>query len=298
MYKEKTNRVFLALGVCLFALGMAAAALWDLQIDIAIHSPTNFAAIWMECFGYYPLYLPALLWLGFEMAAPDRAPWLRGLCAVGQLAGAGALAFISWKNLNTRGVAASIVLTIGVWAVFFVCEGLLLAYALRRGEKRRRKLCFVFRWGTVYLVLETIVVNVLKPIWNRTRFDDMLAQGSFDRFTGWLQPFGHGGSSFPSGHTAAACGIFVLVLLCDVLPGWHRRRTLVWGLCWLYIAGMGFSRIVMGRHYLSDTLSAAFVMSIVFLLMVKSRRYRASLAALPATNAACSRQKSRDSGDV
>ena len=56
MYKEKTNRRLIGLGVVLFAAGMAAAYLWDLPIDTALHSPQNFAAIFMETMGFYPLY--------------------------------------------------------------------------------------------------------------------------------------------------------------------------------------------------------------------------------------------------
>ena len=40
-----------------------------------------------------------------------------------------------------------------------------------------------------------------------------------------MQPFGNGGSSFPSGHTAAACSVFILTLACDVCLKWNRRRT-------------------------------------------------------------------------
>ena len=106
----------------------------------------------------------------------------------------------------------------------------------------------------------------------------MLAAGDFSRFTSWLQPFGQGGSSFPSGHTASACGIFMLLIVCDVSARFARRRGLVWAVCWAYVAGMALSRMAMGRHFLSDTVMAAGVMAALFLALTHTGAYRKSLA--------------------
>ena len=107
-------------------------------------------------------------------------------------------------------------------------------------------------------------------------------EGAFAQFTSWMQPFGNGGSSFPSGHTAAACSVFILTLACDVCLKWNRRRTLVWALCWAYVAFMALCRLVIGRHYLSDTLAAAFVMLLLYLGMRKTKWYRAGARELTA----------------
>ena len=131
-------------------------------------------------------------------------------------------------------------------------------------------------------------INIIKAVWQRTRFDDMLTaagggfEGAFAQFTSWMQPFGNGGSSFPSGHTAAACSVFILTLACDVCLKWNRRRTLVWALCWAYVAFMALCRLVIGRHYLSDTLAAAFVMLLLYLGMRKTKWYRAGARELTA----------------
>ena len=94
MYKEKTNRRLIGLGVVLFAAGMAAAYLWDLPIDTALHSPQNFAAIFMETMGFYPLYLPVVLWLALIGNDEKRPVALRALCMLGAVAGCGG-AFVS-----------------------------------------------------------------------------------------------------------------------------------------------------------------------------------------------------------
>ena len=274
MYKEKTNRRLIGLGVVLFAAGMAAAYLWDLPIDTALHSPQNFAAIFMETLGFYPLYLPVVLWLALIGNDEKRPVALRALCMLGAVAGCGGLLAYSLHGMEKRGVAQPLLAAGTVWCALFFLYFCLVALMARRPEAFAARVRFAARWGCVYMLLDNVAVNALKLLWNRTRFDDMLALGDFSAFTHWLRPLGNGGSSFPSGHTAAACSIFVLVLLCDVFPGWHKRRALVWGACWAYVGGMVLSRLVMGRHYLSDTLAAAFLMTALFLWMTKWKAYR------------------------
>ncbi|WP_367924424.1 phosphatase PAP2 family protein [uncultured Ruthenibacterium sp.] len=259
-------------GLVLFALGMAGGAAWDLALNHAIYAPNFYPAIWMECFGYYPLYLPALVWL-----------WLSGTGAVrvmarlASLVGAAALFAVSVNNLQKRGIDNGVLHAAAVWIVLLALALWLARTLARSGPELSGRLRTAMGWAVVYMVLDNVCINVLKLVWNRARFDEMLATGNFDAFTSWFEPFGNGGSSFPSGHTAAACGIFALVLLCDVLPAWNRRRTAVWAVCWCYVAGMAVSRLMMGRHFLSDTLAAAFVMSLLLFGLRTSKAYQDSL---------------------
>ena len=265
-------------GLALFAAGMAAGAVWDLPLDHALHSPASLPAILMEAFGYYPLYLPAA-GLALCAAADQRiAPPWRVLCGAAALAGCAALAAHSFSVLRRRGAPVPMLFTCAVWLVLAVGGALALRYACVSAARlgRLRFACF---WGTVYFILELAVIGLLKLVWARTRFDDMLAAGDFSRFTSWLRPFGQGGTSFPSGHTASACGIFALLIVCDVSVRFARRRGLIWAVCWAYVAGMALSRMVMGRHFLSDTVMAAGVMALLFVALTHMGAYRRSLAA-------------------
>lgn len=149
---------------------------------------------------------------------------------------------------------------------------------LRPWLGRARFVCF---WGTVYFAAELIAINLLKLVWARTRFDDMLAAGDFSRFTSWLQPLGRAAPAFRPATRPPACGIFMLLIVCDVSARFARRRGLVWVVCWAYVAGMALSRMVMGRHFLSDTVMAAGVMAVLFLALTHTGAYRKSLAATP-----------------
>lgn len=65
--------------------------------------------------------------------------------------------------------------------------------------------------------------------------------------------------SFPSGHTATATALYGILgayLVCQVQPGqWSRRAAIVVG-AFLMAVLVGFSRIYLGAHYLSDVLAA------------------------------------------
>ena len=277
MKKQSTSRWALPVGGLLFIFGMLCALQWDLTLSQALYCPTWMPAIVMESHGFYTLYLPCLLWL-FFLGAKRRlagAPLWQSFLLY--LTGAAATALLFWSGLHgleKRNVAGAFLIHLAVWAVLLV-GGVLLAFYSKTTVQQME---FSFRWSVIFALTSTAVINIMKLVWSRTRFDDMLAaNGNTDAFTSWLHPFANGGSSFPSGHTAAACGIFVLVLLCDVLPAWHKKRTLVWGVCWAYIAFMAFTRIVIGRHFLSDTLMAGFVCIVVFYILIKSKPYQTGL---------------------
>ena len=264
-------------GVVLFAAGMAAGALWDLPLGHALYAPASLPAILMEAFGYYPLYLPAAGLALCSMADKRLALLWRALGGAAALAGCAALALHSFTGLCRRSVPMPALFTCAVWLVLAVGGALALRCAGSSAARlgRARFVCF---WGTVYFAAELIAINLLKLVWARTRFNDMLAAGDFSHFTSWLQPFGQGGSSFPSGHTASACGIFMLLIVCDVSARFARRRGLVWAVCWAYVAGMALSRMAIGRHFLSDTVMAAGVMAALFLALTHTGAYRKSLA--------------------
>ncbi|MEG1153510.1 MAG: phosphatase PAP2 family protein [Ruthenibacterium sp.] len=276
--KQKTNTAWLIGGLFLFSIGMTAGFLWDLPLDIAVHNATWLPAILMESFGFYLQYLPPIF-LFFCFAKTKTVPlWARILLGVIATLGGAALIVYSGTRLFKRETPAAGLILI-VFALLFALCCFVLIRALRQ-TAFLQKATFICAWGTVYLLVSTLVINVLKLIWNRTRFDDMLALGDFSHFTAWIHPFGMGGSSFPSGHVAAACSIFILILCCDVFPFFAKHRTMFWSISWAYIAWMALCRIVIGRHYLSDTVMAAFVMTVLFFAMTRNVIYRNSLNTL------------------
>lgn len=79
------------------------------------------------------------------------------------------------------------------------------------------------------------------------------------------QPFVHEpGASFPSGHSQAAMvgyGVLLLLLLPALSWGWRRAAVIISA---LMVLGIGFSRVALAAHFVSDVL-AGFALGAVWL---------------------------------
>ncbi|MDL2325351.1 phosphatase PAP2 family protein [Ruminococcaceae bacterium OttesenSCG-928-A16] len=283
-HKNKNVPTWLAIALLVYLVGFVLAARYDLAINTALYTPTNTFAIIMEAFGWYPTFIIAvfyaLLWL--TKPAAQRKWWQ---AAAGGLVGFGgliALHIYALHHLVKRGWFASVTsLRALPWLAGTLVLGALLWLAAYKAPLALRpKLQFFGFWGSVYMLANQAVIYPIKTLWQRTRFDDMVAAGSFDAFTPWYRPLGGGGSSFPSGHTANAAGVFVLIILCDLFPAWHKKRRWVYAGIWGYILFMAFARVLIGRHYVSDTLAASAIMAILFFILRRTRWYKQGLAAL------------------
>lgn len=118
-----------------------------------------------------------------------------------------------------------------------------------------------------------LLVQVLKQIFGRARPDDMLVVSDF--------------GSFPSGHTANAATIAVVV--CVLFP---RVWTVVLGVLW--VLAMALSRTVLSVHWLTDTIGGALVGAAAVLLLAAplltwARRRHAAAPLTPTTEATVSR---------
>lgn len=261
----------------LFAIGFLLAGKYDVAINEFMYKPENLYGILMEAFGWYPAFLPTLF--GLALLAGTRLPlrkqWqrlaARGLAVAAMLLGYGLAFRQSGIYLTRRGLLDGswnwlqiLLLTLAIELVFIT-----LIVGIRVRPATRLRMLFFTGFATVYMVLNQGVVNLFKLIWQRTRFDDMLAAGpsGLQHFTPFTQPGGFGGSSFPSGHVANAAGIFVLIILCDLYAGWRENRGVVRGGCWVYIVAMAVARILIGRHFLSDTLAAAGIVALLFYVL-------------------------------
>lgn len=121
---------------------------------------------------------------------------------------------------------------------------------------------------TVVLV-SVIVIKILKLTWARTRFRDMLVANDFSTFTPWYVIGGEGGSSMPSGHTASASNIFVLMPLCLYFEKLNKYRYLLQIFCVIFVVLTAFSRVVYNAHFLSDTIFGGVISYLVYFIFKK-----------------------------
>ena len=260
----------------LLAAGLAAGSIWDQPLSTALYDGTNLFGRFFAAFGEYPMALGAalaggLLWAGRDTAHRVRGAWQAAgavlLLVFAVLVGAFFPARYSFFPL-----AAEFLISICAAAAAGCC-GCRLGRRVG-AEKARRAALFVF----VFILSEYLAVTLVKELWSRPRFR-LVALGTGAEFVPWWQPQSPFRAlmtaagvrseefrSFPSGHTANAAlmlGLALLPRLDERLAG--RERLLFW--CGAaYAAVVALSRIIVGAHYLSDTVcGCAFTLAALYL---------------------------------
>ncbi len=270
MYSSSVSRR-IGIGILLAALVgcLLVGTEYDITINQQLYAPNHLWAIFMEAFGWWPLYVPGLLWGGFLFRRNGQPLWGL-LIATGSAAG---MWLPSFSYLENRGLLAGVPLWVELMVVAIAVIAAILFAEIpgRRTTMRLSLLCCAGFW---MMVANNAVIHGLKLIWNRTRFDQMLGQGDFGAFSPWYQPFANGGTSFPSGHTAAAAGILLLILAADIFPLVARHKWLAGIICTTYIAAMAISRMVMGRHFLTDTVAAVLIVWGLFAVVHHSKLWK------------------------
>ncbi|MEG2501000.1 MAG: hypothetical protein RSA78_08025, partial [Oscillospiraceae bacterium] len=155
------------------ALLMLCGALWDLQINTFLYNPKSVLGLFMESFGFLPLYLPIVLFAASLAFDKRRKTALRITGLLLYTAGFALLMNVAFNHLVKRGISEGALLLpqLAIDAIFIIAS-ILVFKGLDAAT--HKKLQFLFGVGCVYMILNNIVVNILKLIWQRTRFDDML----------------------------------------------------------------------------------------------------------------------------
>ncbi len=144
-------------------------------------------------------------------------------------------------------------------------------------------LAFVMLSASLFSV---IFSQGIKIISKRYRFCTLNAIQDFELFSDWFNFNGNlpitdrmllmgvqsdGAKSFPSGHVASGA----LVICFTALPALFselndkKHRIIINGSIWLYIVLLMISRMIMGKHYLSDVLFGLFITVVCYVLSEK-----------------------------
>jgi len=131
-------------------------------------------------------------------------------------------------------LAMKAVSIVGTFAVYAVAFAVLAVWLVRRGLRRLALFVVVtVAGGSLLNMAVKTVVDRSRPV-----LPDPVAHASY--------------SSFPSGHAqgaVVACGVLLLVLL-PAVPADRRRLAVAAAVGWVLL--VGFSRVVLGVHYVSD----------------------------------------------
>lgn len=266
----KKGYLFLCSGFFAVTASMLViGAFYDLKIDQTLYNPQSGFGILLRDYGELPVYVVILL--SGPILFHTRNKEIRwknvvlGICFV-------LFTLLWWYIVLTK--FSSYFKRDAVLAVMLISIVVLTAISLFVCKFIPRsvlaKLMPLAVMGVMVGGSTALCVEVIKVTWGRVRFFHMVDSGDFTRFTPWYWPNGiNGNNSFPSGHTSAASAIFMLVALTDQFKQWKKYELPLFILSVIYTFAVGFSRLIVGAHYLSDIAMGATIGFAFFILFRK-----------------------------
>lgn len=143
--------------------------------------------------------------------------------------------------------------------------GAIAGFVLTKRDPTWRRFTLRCAWVFAAVAVSGIVANILKVLFGRAR--PRLLDSDFGM--SWFR-FGSDWSSFPSGHSNTAFAVALAVGL--LWPAWRRPLLVAAAI----VAG---SRVVIGAHYLSDTLAGAALAVVTTLYLARWFRTKGWLPA-------------------
>ena len=252
--------------IILCIVAMAAGAKYDWMATDYLYNPQSGFGMFFEAAGWIPIYafIPVLGACNMVRSKNNMTTFAVGTFML--IASCSIFAYMICDHCVDRGFMRK--------ANPYLCGivGGILAAALFltvRLLKRSviRKIQAVCAFGAMYMISYLIIIFGLKVVFGRDRYEDIITGGVYE-FADWFRPvFFSDGSSFPSGHTAAAMGIVILLLLPFLFRTFKNMKWPLFIGCYLYAGLTAFSRLIMGRHFISDTAMAILIMTVVFIVL-------------------------------
>ncbi len=274
--------------IALLVTALIVGSFADETISRALFGPENAFGVFLAAWGETPALLSLVAAGTLLIVARNRA---RTPIAVVQLIGGGLLV-----ALGAAGTTFQALRYIEIPIVALVVIGAALVaptVLLFRTIGRRADHATAVRVGLAFflvVIVEIIVVNVMKQIWQRPRMR-LLEEDPSVAFQPWWQIgsddfarlTAEGVSwdefaSFPSGHTANGAVLILVVLLALLVPRLTRFVPLLW---WIGAIGgllVAMSRIITGAHFVTDTVggyAVALISVLVAIVILQRREVRA-----------------------
>lgn len=233
----------------LAAAAMVVASFFDLKIDIALNDPSNPFAVWLYRTGEFPSRLICPIAGAVIFRCTDK----KAVAAIGAalcLGGSAYMGYYIGKHFFVEEYRMAFSL---LWGIGFGVAALYAVRFVTVPDEFKRPLFTAAVIGVGVMTAQLLTVDIMKNLWGRVRFRDLLSSGSCDGFTAWFVINGkNGNKSFPSGHTAGAGMSYLLMLLPFIYKKREKYRAVYFWCPFIYTSAVALTRLVMGAHYLSD----------------------------------------------
>ena len=233
----------------LAAAATVIASFFDLKIDIALNDPSNPFAVWLYRTGEFPSRLICPIAGAVIFRCTDK----KAVAAIGAalcLGGSAYMGYYIGKHFFVEEYRMAFSL---LWGIGFGVAALYAVRFVTVPDEFKRPLFTAAVIGVGVMTAQLLTVDIMKNLWGRVRFRDLLSSGSCDGFTAWFVINGkNGNKSFPSGHTAGAGMSYLLMLLPFIDKKREKYRAVYFWCPFIYTSAVALTRLVMGAHYLSD----------------------------------------------
>lgn len=252
------------LGICaaVEAIALIVGCFVDYDLAQSIYRPDNGFSLLFEAIGKLPGYAAALFAcvILYANAQETKTKFARvALCSVYWIGGmlCGALAVLDLFDLVFERQLISFLVSLAAGAAGYQTT---LFITLKCGvDSARYK-----KWAFAALIAVVIVMALtagFKAVWGRARYEDVLFNG--EAFAPWYRIDRTGGSSMPSGHTAMAWAGFLWVAFLSVGGKTFRTQGIAGGAIGVWAALTALSRLLGGRHYLTDVAAGGLIGQVV-----------------------------------
>ena len=263
------NKLIIVFGLIWIALAVVFG-IYDLQISQFLFNHNNSLAKIVQNFGEIPGILVGLFaifvyFAGTKFKTKERE---KLSLLVGVIISTGLLFYILKIIFEAVNFSFDFISIYSVSVgLFFILVSLGIFYLFKKKFETFSKKNYLFGKITFYtFVVAGIIVEVLKTVWGRIRYEDFVNGAA--SFTQWFIPQGiTGGNSFPSGHAYLGWMLIPLILIFinrGKIQKWFA--IIITSFFGLFIS---FERIVYGAHYASDVLFSFGIVTIIFLIIYK-----------------------------
>lgn len=247
---------------------MVFATIYDLEINKKIYNPDAPLSTVFEVIGEFPIYIGVLLF-GVTFYNASHKKMIKNLMLIESFFATFIFLMMPSRYIfkfNLVNMGIILLLSVIIWM------GIIKLSTKVDNDVYQKIKWVVFAYG-IGIILQLVTIYAMKLTWSRQRFYTL--DEGYEGFTPWyVINWFKGDTSFPSGHTSGATNILYLSLLAETLDKNKTRNIVIKVLCYSFIFMTGFSRIVLGRHYLSDVVMGFAITYIIHKVVVKSIKDR------------------------